>query len=115
MRRPDSHHFLIYLQLIIFLSDKHYDTLMEFTNPSPQLQTVLAFLQAVTDQIVDDMLKHVSDDFEWHWVTPGFDMLGPRVKNKEQTRDFFTRFGNSFVKDFKVRNPTTDSSRGLTK
>ncbi|KAF7330979.1 hypothetical protein MVEN_02438000 [Mycena venus] len=74
---------------------------MEFTNPSPQLQTVLAFLKAVSDQNPDEMLLHLTDDVEYHWVTPGFDALGTRVKNKEQTKEFFTKVSGTFVKDFK--------------
>jgi len=74
---------------------------MEFPNPSPQLETVLAYLQAVSDQRPDEILSHLTDDAEYHWVTPGFDALGPRVKNKEETRAFFTAVRGTFVKDFK--------------
>jgi hypothetical protein len=78
------------------------NTAMEFPNPSPQLQTVLAFLKAVSDQNPDDTISHLTEDAEYHWVTPGFDALGPRVKNKEQTKAFFTQVSGTFVKDFKV-------------
>lgn len=75
---------------------------MEFADPSPQLATVLAFLQAVTDQNPDVILAHLTEDCEYHWITPGFDALGPQVKNKAQTRAFFTAVGGTFVKDFKA-------------
>lgn len=75
---------------------------MEFPNPSPQLATVLAFLKAVSDQNPDEILSHLTDDSEYHWVTPGFDALGPQVKNKEQAREFFAAISGAFVKDFKV-------------
>ncbi|KAJ7234413.1 hypothetical protein C8J57DRAFT_1249189 [Mycena rebaudengoi] len=74
---------------------------MEFPNPSPQLQTVLSFLEAVKDQHPDDILSHLTEDVKYHWVTPGFEALGPRVKNKEQTKQFFTGVKGTFVKDFK--------------
>ncbi|KAJ7142154.1 hypothetical protein C8R43DRAFT_1109304 [Mycena crocata] len=74
---------------------------MEFSNPSPQLQTALAFLKAVSEQKPDDLVLYLTDDAEYHWVTPGFDVLGPRVKNKEQTKEFFTKVRGTFVKDFK--------------
>ncbi|KAJ7437998.1 hypothetical protein B0H11DRAFT_2105948 [Mycena galericulata] len=74
---------------------------MEFLNPSAQLQTVLAFFEAFCDQNPDEILSRLSDDIEYHWVPPGFDALGPRVKNKEQTREFFTKTCGTFVKDFK--------------
>ncbi|KAJ7756414.1 hypothetical protein DFH07DRAFT_478209 [Mycena maculata] len=74
---------------------------MDFPNPSPQLQTVLEYLKAVSDQDPDKILLHLTEDAEYHWVTPGFDALGPQVKNKEQTKAFFTRVSGTFVKDFK--------------
>jgi hypothetical protein len=81
---------------------------MEFPNPSPQLRTVLNYLNAVSDQDVDQVFLYVTDDYEYHWVAPGFDALGPRVKNKEQTREFFESI-KGFVKDFKVRKIAANS------
>lgn len=76
---------------------------MEFPTASPQLQTVLAFLKAVSDQNPDEVISYMTDDAQYHWVTPGFEALGPRVKNKMETREFFAQVSGTFVKDFKVR------------
>ncbi|KAJ7154768.1 hypothetical protein C8R46DRAFT_1356770 [Mycena filopes] len=73
---------------------------MEFPNPSPQLQTVLAFLKGVSGQKPEEIFLHLADDAEYHWVTPGFDALGPRIKNWNETKDFFTKVSGTFVKDF---------------
>lgn len=79
---------------------------MQFQNPSPQLETVLSYLKAVSDQNPDEILTYLADDAEYHWITPGFDALGPRVKNKEQTRTYYTAISGAFVKDFKVSPET---------
>ena len=76
---------------------------MEFPKPSPQLETVLAFLKAVADQNPDEIISYMTDDAEYHWVTPGFEALGPRVKDKKEAREFFAAVSGTFVKDFKVR------------
>ncbi|KAJ7033139.1 hypothetical protein C8F04DRAFT_1105247 [Mycena alexandri] len=75
---------------------------MEFPNPSPQLQTVLAFLKGVQEQNPEAMFSHLTDDVEYHWVPPGFDVLGPRIKNRKQTEEWLRGVCGTFIKDFKT-------------
>jgi len=71
---------------------------------SPQLMTVLNFVRAVSNQDGEAIIEEVTDDLEYIWVPRGMDRYGPQVKSKEQTKDFFTKYGGgSYVKDFKVR------------
>ncbi|KAJ7154771.1 hypothetical protein C8R46DRAFT_1041762 [Mycena filopes] len=42
----------------------------------------------------------MTDDVEYHWVPPGFDTLGPRVKNRAETEKWFRGVCGTFIKDF---------------
>ncbi|THU82647.1 hypothetical protein K435DRAFT_971871 [Dendrothele bispora CBS 962.96] len=69
---------------------------------SSQLMAVLNFVRGVSNQDGEAIIKEVTDDLEYLWVPKGLEQYGPRVKNKEQTKEFFTKYGGgSYVKDFK--------------
>lgn len=74
------------------------------------METALAFVQALSDQDGDKIMSQLSDDLEFHWVLPGFDALGPRVKNKEQSEKFYRSLCGTLVTDFKV-DSTSESLR----
>jgi len=76
-----------------------FDT--NFPNPSPQLQTVIAYLRAVASQQAGPVFDLLTDDHQYEWIARGFDHLGPRIKDRAQTEQFYTGLFGKFVKNYK--------------
>jgi hypothetical protein len=73
-----------------------------FLFPSPQLQTVIAYLCAIADQDLPVVLAQLTDDHVYEWIARGFDHLGPRVKDRKTTEAFFEGMFGKFLSDYRV-------------
>jgi hypothetical protein len=78
-----------------------FDT--HFPHPSHQLQTVISYLRGIANQDIDTLVSQLTDDHQYEWIARGFDKLGPRIKNREQTEQLYSSLFGNFVKDYKVR------------
>ena len=83
------------------------------SNPSPQLQAVLRWLDAmITTHDVKDLEASITDDFT-HQVLPM--SLGRPTRGREDFLAYADAFLLRVVKDFVVRtNPKTEHDRLLT-